>query len=406
METITVTQKHQTKAKILTSLLEGGLTIEEAASALGLSVRQVERLRPAYRRAGIAALVHGNTGKKPWNAVSQKVRDRALQLVEFKYVGFNHQHTVDMFGSVERFFMSRHTLRRICLADGKRTPRPQKRRSRHRSRRDRREQEGQMLQMDGSPHDWLEGRGPKLMLINGVDDATGTKWARFREGEDLEGYVEVFLNVVEAKGLPDAIYTDETGITAGASTRFKNSPVIPKLSQFSRMLKDVGVAVILANSAQAKGRVERTHGTDQDRLVSLLRLAGASTLEEANVVLQYHLDDFNARFTVPAKNPTPAWRTAPSRRELNEIFSMQEQRKVANDNTVRVYGRIIDIPPGPGRRSYAGATVTVHRRFDRTVGVFYQGARIGGDRSQPRAPIKRGSPPDWLKPHQLHRQNR
>lgn len=400
-----MTKKHLIKAKILTSLLEGYLTTAEAASALGLSVRQVENLRPKFRREGIAGLIHGNSGRTPWNSTPLNKRQLVVTLLEMKYVGFTHAHATDMLETVEGITLSRHTLRRIAHASGMSTPKPQKRRSRHRSRRERREREGLLLQMDGSPHDWLEGRGPRLTLINGIDDATGRKWGRFREGEDLEGYVEVFLDVVRDRGIPEAIYTDRSGIMAYTAQNNRNTPVIAKATQFARMLEEVGVAVILAGSPQAKGRVERTHGTDQDRLVSLLRLANACTLEEANLVLEYHLEDFNSRFTVPPGDPKPAWRSAPSQPELDEIFCLKETRKVTNDNTVRIHGRVIDIPPGPGRRSYSGCMVTVHRRFDLTLGIFYQGVLIAGQPPAPRLRPKRRPRPDWLKPYQ-HRKNR
>jgi transposase len=385
MEHVTLDRHRQHQARILSQLLAGKITTKEAAASLSLSVRWVERMRPAFREQGPAALVHGNTGRSPRNALPPEFRQMIQALARDTYAGLNFQHFTEKLGEVEGIQVSPRSVHRICREADITPPRPQKRRSVHRRRRPRCARAGELLQLDGSPHDWLEGRGPRLTLITHIDDATSFKWASFREGEDLEGYMRVFQTVVEERGIPGAIYSDRTVIVAGASRRFKphqDRPDIP--SQFRRALDELGVAVILANSPQAKGRVERSHGVDQDRLVSELRLAGAGTLEQANTVLVKHLQDVNRRFGVPPKDPTPAWRPRPST-DLREIFCLKEQRVVAKDNTVRVFGDIIDIPPGPHRRSYADTRVLVHRRYDRTVGIFLDGVRIGGSPPLPRS---------------------
>jgi transposase len=389
MEFVTLDRHRQNQARILSQLLAGKITTREAAASLSLSVRWVERMRPAFREQGPAALLHGNTGRSPGNALPPDLREKIQALAGGTYAGLNFQHFTEKLCEVEGIQVSPRSVHRICSEANISPPRPQKRRSAHRRRRPRCPREGDLLQLDGSPHDWLEGRGPRLTLITHIDDATSFKWATFREGEDLEGYMRVFQTVVEERGIPSAIYSDRTVIVAGASRRFKphhDRPDIP--SQFRRALDELGVAVILANSPQAKGRVERSHGVDQDRLVSELRLARACTLDQAASVLVQHLADVNRRFVVPAHDPSPAWRPRPSS-DLREIFCLKEQRVVAKDNTVRVYGDIIDIPPGPQRRSYADSRVLVHRRYDRTVGIFLDGLRIGGT---PPLPLPRSLP--------------
>lgn len=403
-------KEQQKQIRILTQLVAGRITTQEAALSLGKSVRWVEWKRPAFRREGAAAVVHGNTGRVPVNVTPDSVVKRILDLATGTYERFSHQQLTEMLNDREGISACRQTVRSVCIAGNSPAPRPQRRKERHRKRRERRRQAGDMVQGDGSPHDWLEGRGPRLTLINHIDDATGDKWGQFFEGETLEGYMTVFRAMVEAQGIPVSFYTDRTVIVAGASVKFKRMTDEPSgPSQFGRVLEELGVTVILANSAQAKGRVERTHGTDQDRLCSLLRLAGATNVEEANAVLHdQHLPDFHRRFTVPAADPTPAWRPAPARHLLDEIFCIKEKRTVARNNTVRIYGRIIDIPPGPGKRSYAGAHVTVHRRYDGTTGVFLDGTRIGGEKPLPsprkRQPLPAVAPSDAKKsPRRLPR---
>jgi transposase len=394
METITLDRKQQAQARVLNQLLEGRISTGEAAASLGKSIRWVEGKRPVFRREGVEALVHGNTGKVPWNAAVDAKRAKVLALVRGKYAGFNFQQLTEKLNEDEGVKISPSTLRRYCLADGITPPWPQKRRRLHRKRRERRRQEGELLQLDGSPHDWLEGRGPRMTLINFIDDATGKKWREFREGEDLEGYMRIMWRVIEENGVPGAIYTDRTVIVAGVSQKYRaltDEP--PGPSQLGRALGELGVAIILANSAQAKGRVERTHGTDQDRLVSELRLAKACTLDDANAVLKAYDKRYGRRFTVAPADTTPAWRPRPDG-NLADVFCIKEARVVANDNTVRCYGRIIDIPPGPAKRSYAGSHVQVYRRYDGTTGVFLEGRRIGGDPARSKRAPRLSPPPN------------
>ena len=395
MEKMALDRRQQKQIRILTQLVGGKLTTQEAATALGKSVRWVERIRPAFRDLGAAALVHGNTGRVPWNVTPVSTQKRIVALATSKYIKFSHQQLTEMLNEREGIHACRQTIRVLCIANNAPAPNPQKRREQHRRRRDRRTREGELIQGDGSPHDWLEGRGPNMTVINLVDDATGKKWGDLFEQETLEGYMTVFRTMVEECGVPGSFYTDRTVIVAGASLRFKpmtDEP--PGPSQFGRAMDELGVTVILANSPQAKGRVERTHGTDQDRFCSFARLAGATNISEAKLVLHRdHLPDFNKRFTVPAANSTPAWRPTPTRAVLDEIFCIKEPRTVARDNTVRIYGRIIDIPPGPNKRSYAGEHVVVHRRFDLTIGVFLDGVRIGGEKPLPRPRTRRTRAP-------------
>src|SRR5579872_2910133 len=376
MENITLDRTAQQRLSALTQLLSGSITTAEAANALGLSVRQIERLRSRFRERGAAALVHGNSGRRPANRVSEEERQQIVYLARGKYEGFNFEHFTEMLAEDEGIHVSADTVRRTCLAAGVTPPKQQRRRPKRRDRREPCAQEGELLQLDGSIHDWLEGRGPKLVLINAIDDATKWKWGRFFEAETLEGYAEVLSIVIRERGVPLAAYHDGLS-SVRQGRRFSKAVSDHTKAQLRRAYEELGVVCIIAGSPQAKGRVERTHGTDQDRLCSLLRLHHACTLEQANAVLQLHLRQVNRKFTRPAANPTPAWQPRP-RTHLADVFCIKEDRVVSGDNTVKVYGRLIDIPAGSPRRNYAGCRVQIHRRFDTTIGVFFDGRRIAG----------------------------
>ena len=362
---------------VLNQLGSRALSSSEAAALVGLSERQLRRLRRSYERHGAAALAHGNRGRRPVNAVDVRVRRRIATLAQTRYHGFNQQHFTEMLAERERIHLSRATVHRILTAAG--IPSPRRRRApRAHRRRDRFPREGMLLQMDGSRHDWLEGRGPFLSLIGGIDDATGfVPWACFREQENAEGYFEVLRETVRRKGVPLAVYSDRHGIFF--KTRDKELSLAEQLdgrrhpTQFGRLLEELGIQLILARSPQAKGRVERLWGTFQDRLASELRLAGASTQEEAAQVLARFLPRHNRRFSVPANDATPAWLPAPDRRRHDQLFCFKYRRVVSNDHTVSVGAQRIDIPPGGARPSYAKAEVDVCVHFDGTLAVYFRG---------------------------------
>jgi hypothetical protein len=262
-------------------------------------------------------------------------------------------------------------VRRLRRSIGQGSPR-KRRAPRHRQRRERYSQRGMFVQLDGSPHDWLEGRGPRLTLLVAVDDATNELvYAVFREQEDDAGYFELLLGIIEMHGLPEALYTDR-------HTIFR-SPKQPTLeqelagerprSQFGRAMDELAIEVIYANSPQAKGRVERLLGTLQDRLVKELREAGACTLEQANEVLKRFLPNFNARFGIPPAQTGSAYRPWPQGLKPEQVFCFKHLRSVTNDNTISFDGKRLQIPPGPDRVSYAHARVEVQQRLDGSLAI-------------------------------------
>jgi hypothetical protein len=207
-------------------------------------------------------------------------------------------------------------------------------------------QAGLLVQIDGSPHDWLEDRGSRLTLVGAIDDATGTiVAATFADHEDGRAYRTILARMCRAHGVPAAVYRGPSGSFAPTQP---GGPLGDAGTQVGRALAELGIASVPAASAQAKGRVERLWGTCQDRLVSELRLAGATDLETANAVLERFIGRFNANFAVSPTIPTPAWRPAPSARELARICAFRWSRVVGNDNTVRVEGAVLQLPPSHG----------------------------------------------------------
>lgn len=377
-ETITLDARAQWRLYVLNHILAGEITVAEASTHLGLSIRSVRRLLARYRAPdGVAGLVHGNAGRTPANRLAPVTRDRIVELALTTYAGVNRAHLADLLAEREDIVVSARTVRRLLHEAG--LPAVRSRRPRgHRSRRERMSQAGLLVQVDGSRHDWLEGRGPWLTLVGGIDDATGViTGAVFREQEDAAGYLEILTQTATRHGLPVGLYSDRHGIF------WKGRQTVPTLAeqfagrrsttQFGRALEAAGIAWIAARSPQAKGRVERLWGTLQDRLTSELRLAGAGSLEAANAILGDHLARHNERFAVPARDPEPAWR--PLDRPAEALFCFRHTRRLANDGTLTLDGRSLMVV---GRRSGpAGSrSVIVQERLDGSLWVELDGVSL------------------------------
>jgi transposase len=361
-------------------LKRGELRTAQAAQVLGLSERQVRRIRRAVEKRGVRGVIHGNTGRSPKHRVAKKVRERIVKLRAQKYEKFNDQHFTEKLGAVEKIQISRSSVRRLLRAAGIGSPR--KRRARkHRQRRERKAQAGLMVLWDGSRHDWLEGRGPLMCLMGAVEDATGAllAGAHFVEQECAAGYLQVLKAMAEDQGLPWSVYMDQHGSlkrndehwTLEEELRGEQAP-----TQVGRALRSLAIEVIYALSPQAKGRVERLWGTLQDRLVSELRLAKARTAAQANAVLEEFRPAYNRRFGVPAADPTSAWRRVRRGTDLDRECSFHYAATVLNDNTVRLGGTVIDVPPGPHKRSYARSRVEVCQLLDGSWRVYLGDAVI------------------------------
>ena len=267
-----MTQQEQTRIQVLNSVLEYGLPIAQASEIMGLSQRHTKRLLAAYRRDGPAALAHGNRGRRPHNAVPAAAAAAVVELVGEHYAGANHTHLTELLREREGIDLSRPTVRRILTRAGMGSPRS-RRSPQHRFRRRRMPQKGMLVQVDGSHHRWLEERGPKLVLLLAVDDATGAvAQAIFRTTEDTRGYMVLLEGLIRQWGVPLALYSDR-------HSAFKHNVRLAQLTaeptQFAKMMQQLGIRQIFALSPQAKGRVERMASTLQDRLITELRLSRA-----------------------------------------------------------------------------------------------------------------------------------
>jgi transposase len=373
---VTLNRKEQRRVGVLVEVEKGLITGRQAAGMMDVSLRQMRRLLAAYRKEGIAALAHGNRDRKPYNAIEDSLRQQVVSLASSKYTGFNHQHLTESLAEREDIFISRSSVRNILLGAGIRSPR-KRRPPKHRSRRERYPKEGMLLQIDGSPHDWLEGRGPRLSLIGAIDDATSSApYARFQEQEDSRGYFLMLREITIKQGIPQALYHDRHSIfqVNGDKSSSIEDELTGKqpLSQFGRLMEELGIISISANSPEAKGRIERLWGTFQDRLTSELRLAGTKTIEEANQVLAEFLPRYNQRFAIEAAESELAYIKPDNGFKPDEFFCFKYPRVVGLDNVVRFGKQRLQLLPSDERLSYARCKVSVHERLDGSLAVYYQ----------------------------------
>lgn len=364
--------KEQRRVDVVTRWIAGTLTTEEAVLTLGCSERTAWRLRAALLGRGVAALAHGNRGRPSPRSLPGDMRERLVDLARTTYAGVNDCHLAELLAEREDIEVPRSTLRRVLRDAGIPSPR-QRRPPRHRSRRERRAQAGMLIQVDGSPHRWLGDRAPAMTLVGGIDDATGiVTGATFREHEDGVGYFLLLRDMCRRHGIPAALYRDRSGIFA--PTRPGRRPP-DEATQVGRALTELGIGTVVARSPQAKGRVERLWGTFQDRLVSELRLAGASDMVSANARLPDFIDRFNVRFGVPAAMDLPAWRPVPTGMDLGRVCAFRYRRMVGNDDTVRVEGAVLQLP-GIRGRALAGRRVEVELRLDGRLLVVHEGRTL------------------------------
>ncbi|MDR3546517.1 MAG: ISNCY family transposase [Candidatus Limnocylindrales bacterium] len=398
-ESVTLNAREQQRSEVVGRWLAGILTTGEAVRLLGCSERTAWRLRAAMLAKGAAGLAHGNRGRPSAHRLPDPVADRIVELATTEYRGFNDTHLGEMLAEEEGVVIARSSLRRLLRARGLASPR-RRRAPRYRSRRERMAQEGLMIQVDGSRHDWLEGRGPWLTLVGGIDDATGRiVGAVFREAEDGVGYLTILRDMARRFGLPASIYRDGSSVFApthgGARQR-------DEATQVARALAELGITSIAAGSAQAKGRIERAWGTFQDRLVSELRRRNVTDLAGANGLLRDFIPRFNRRFAVPAASPVPAWRPVPPGLDLARVLAFRWRRAVGSDSTVRLEGALLQLPPGPGGRSLAGRRVEVELRLDGRLLVMADGRLLAAVPAPPeprrlrelRMLDPQGSPPE------------
>lgn len=367
-ERVAMSQRERDVVRVVRAVIDGHRTQVEAARLLKRSVRQVRRMQRTLEAGGDAALVHGLRGRPSNHQLAPSLRRRVLKAYRARYPDFGPTLAAEKLAD-EGLVVGVETLRRWLLAEGLWTRR--RHRDPHRSRRPRRNCFGELVQMDASIHDWLEGRGETVVLITMIDDATSRVMARFYPAGTVEAHMDLVERWVRTYGRPMAVYTDRHSIFEAHE---KGQPLADPDAEtpFGRALRELDVALIRAQSPQAKGRVERSFGTAQDRWVKELRLATARTCEQANGVLERVVPDHNRRFARPPRGTTDCHRRVGATHRLEAILSIQAERVVSNDYVVRWANRFFQLlpPAWPGLR---GGRVVVERRRDGAVMVRFGG---------------------------------
>ena len=385
MENVTLTQKEQTRLQVLNSLVAEQMTVDQAATLMGVSTRHTRRIPAAYREEGEAALAHGHRGRRAPNTTPEALRSEVVRLARTRYSDANHTHLGELLREREGIEIGRTTLRRILTGAGLKSPR-RRRPPRHRVRRQRMPREGMLIRVDGSHHRWLGDDGPPFALLLAVDDATGIVVnALFCEQENTRYYFLLMRGLIQRYGILIALYTDRHSV-------FKNVPgpgFAGAPTQFSRAMDELGIQMVFALSPQAKGRVERTAGTFQYRLVTELRLAGAVTIEEANALLKDFLDRFNARSE--CRHSTLRLPTARWDRECASTLGSASGTAAgwARDDTVKYRWRTLQCCRGRSGAAMRGRVVDVLEGLDGQLAVRYRGEIIPSQEAPPRPGIPR-----------------
>jgi transposase len=400
METIMMSRSERRRLEAFGRARRGEVSLAKAAELAGLSYRQAKRVYGRYREEGKAGLVHRLRGRASNRGGDPQRRQRVLELFRERYADFGPTLAVEYLAAEAGIKVGVETLRRWLCAAG--LWQAKRKRGRHRRWRPRKEHIGEMVQMDGSDHDWFEGRRRRAMLMVMIDDATNWTYARFFESETTVAAMTTFWEYTKRRGLPRSLYVDHDSIyetTRDATTDEELRETGP-LTQFGRAMQELEVTLILAHSPQAKGRVERRHGVFQDRLVKALRLAKISDLAPANRFLdEVFLPDLNRRFNVPAKSATDLHRRVPREVCLERVLAYQEPRVVQNDWTVQWRGRWFQLLAGERSAGLARRRVLVIEQLDGQVVILFQD-RVLQHEELPERPARAEAPGG---PHSFNR---
>ena len=373
---IGVSQKQQQRMHVVQLSIEGHQTVSEAAQLLGLSARQIKRLRKKFKSDGVEGLLHGNRGKTAWNKTSEEKIGQVLGLAQGRYQGLNDSHLTEKLKEQEKLEVSRPVVRTILRGAGMAAVR-KRGIKRHYKRRERRAQQGALLLWDGSHHRWFGEEHEPCNLTAVIDDATGMLLQGvFSVEEDAQSYLICLREILLEKGIPLALYMDRHGIFRRNDDHWSLQEQLEgeqTPTQVGQALRQLGIEAIFAMTPQAKGRVERLFNTLQDRLVQELRLAGIHTAPEATRFVNGPFrTDFNGRFAKPPAQSHSVWRVLPKALDVDRVCSFGYPATIGNDNAVRLGGMILDIPPGPHQRGYAKARVEVRQLLDGRWRVYSQ----------------------------------
>jgi len=368
------------RVEVMGRVAKQSLKLVHAAEILRMSYRQVKRLWKVYQQGGAAGLKHGHASRPSNRAKPETFRRKVLGLVAKKYSGSEEERfgptlAAEHLAEEDGLVIHAETLRRWMLQAGLWAR--QRRRKAFRKRRERKRHFGELVQLDGSFHAWLEGRGPEGCLMDMVDDATSIVLCRLGKQETIWAAVGVLRAWIEQYGVPQALYTDWKNVYKRQPTEAERLRGEVPVTQFGRMCQRLGVEIIAASSPQAKGRVERNHGTHQDRLVKKLRRKGLTSHAAVNEYLEReYLAEHNRRFARAAAEPEDYHRRRPSASALRQIFRLETERRISNDWVVRHEGRLLQLQPKHRHYGPTQAKALVCEWADGTLEVYYRGERL------------------------------
>ena len=348
-------------------------TLKAASLELGISYIQAKRIYKRYQEGGDEALVHGSKGKVSNNKTEEGIVKKALDLYKEKYYDFGPTLAQETLLEKDNLKISLSVLRRALIDEG--LWRKRKKTSEYRSRRTPRAGFGELIQFDGSHHDWFEDRGPSCCLITMIDDATKRRLSQFFDEETMFGAMIVLKLWIMRYGIPESLYCDKKNafvLTREPTDAELLKGILNPKSHFGRACEKLGIEVIAANSTQAKGRVERNHGVDQDRLIKALRLENINTVDEANkYLLEIYLPKMNEKFSRPARNSDDSHANL-GKLKLDDILSMEFERRISRDFIVRFQSRLFQILETNKPRPRTEAKVIVRVKLDNSVHIIWK----------------------------------
>lgn len=364
-------QKELLRAKFMEMVKQKQKTLKEASVVLKISYRQAKRVYRAYKQKGDKGLIHGNQGKPSPRRIDERFKTEVLKRYQEKYYDFGPTFASEKLLENEKLKVDNETLRRWLITAGLWTIK--RRRNIHRSRRDRKERFGELVQFDGSHHDWFEGRRGKCCLMNMVDDATGITYSFMCEQETSEDAMKLLWEWIKIYGIPQGLYCDRKNafvINREPTIEEQLADIMPK-TDFEKACDKLGVEIKKAYSPQAKGRVERNHGVYQDRLVKELRLRNISTIEEANMFLsKTYLKKINAKFKKDPLKPEDAHAPLMGM-DLKDVFCFEETRVVSNDYIVQYESECYQILKENRKKPKPKSKVIVRKRLDNSVHIIW-----------------------------------
>ena len=368
---IAMTQEELKRLHVIRKALDKSITQIEAANIIGLCLRQVQRIVRAVRTEGDKGIINKARGKTSNKALPNKIKCRALKLYKEKYHDFGPTLGSEKLFEIDKIKLNDETLRLWLLQAG--IPYKKRKKRPHRQWRERKHSFGEMIQMDGSHHDWFEDRGPECVLMGYIDDATGRPFGRFYPYEGTLPAMDSFKRYIEKYGMPVSIYLDKhpTYKSTKKQTIEDELNNTGPLSQFSRAVNELGVDVIYADSPQAKGRIERLFNTFQNRLIKEMRLKGIKSTEEGNRFLKHYLPVYAKRFAVVPANDTDLHRPVLKRADLDAVFCVKTIRVLRNDFTVAYNSRLYQIEDDVNAEK-----VTVEERANGSIHISYRNTAL------------------------------